>query len=70
MVDKIKGWLYLLKLEIQSQIIVRQLGYKNMKEFDESFEENDIQMTNEEIEQSYNKLVERLKREGLWKEDA
>lgn len=70
MVDKIKGWLYLLKLEIQSQIIVRQFGYKNMKEFDESFEENDIQMTNEEIEQSYNKLVERLKREGLWKEDA
>lgn len=59
----------MLKLEIQSQIIVRQLGYKNMKEFDEACGESDIRMIDEEIEQSYNKLVERLKREGLWRDD-
>lgn len=69
MVNKIKLWLYQLRLDMQSRKILKELGYKSMKDFEKSCD-TDIDISEEDTERMYHDLVSRLKREGLWKEDA
>lgn len=68
MVNKIKHWLYGLKLDMQSRKILKELGYKSMKDFEKSCD-TDIEISEEDTERMYQDLVARLKREGVWRED-
>lgn len=68
MVNKIRLWLYSLKLDIQSRKILKELGYKSMKDFEKSCD-TDIDISKEDTERMYQDLVSRLKREGVWRED-
>ncbi len=61
-------WLYGLKLDMQSRKILKELGYKSMKDFEKSCD-TDIDISEEDTERMYQELVARLKREGVWKED-
>ncbi len=67
MVNKIKLWLYGLKLDMQSRKILKELGYKSMKDFEKSCD-TDIDISEEDTERMYHDLVSRLKREGVWRE--
>lgn len=68
MVNKIKLWLYGLKLDMQSRKILKELGYKSMKDFEKSCD-TDMDISEEDTERMYQDLVSRLKREGVWRED-
>lgn len=68
MVNKLRMWLYCLKLDMQSRKILRELGYKSMLEFEKDVD-TDIDISEEDTERMYNQLVERLKREGVWREE-
>lgn len=61
-------WLYGLKLDMQSRKILKELGYKSMKDFEKSCD-TDIDISEKDIERMYQDLVSRLKREGVWRED-
>lgn len=54
---------------MQSRKILKELGYKSMKDFEKSCD-TDMDILEEDTERMYQDLVSRLKREGLWKEDA
>lgn len=68
MVNKLRMWLYCLKLDMQSRKILRELGYKSMLEFEKDVD-TDIDISEEDTERMYNQLVERLKREDVWREE-
>lgn len=53
---------------MQSRKILRELGYKSMREFEKDVDA-DIDISEEDTERMYNQLVERLKREGVWREE-
>lgn len=53
---------------MQSRKILRELGYKSMREFEKDVD-TDIDISEEDTERMYNQLVERLKREGVWREE-
>lgn len=61
-------WLYGLKLDMQSRKILKELGYKSMKDFEKSCD-TDIDILEKDTERMYQDLVSRLKREGVWRED-
>lgn len=61
-------WLYGLKLDMQSRKILKELGYKSMKDFEKSCD-TDIDISEKDTERMYQDLVSRLKREGVWRED-
>lgn len=67
MVNKIRLWLYGLKLDMQSRKILKELGYKSMKDFEKSCD-TDIDISEKDTERMYQDLVSRLKREGVWRE--
>jgi hypothetical protein len=60
-------WLYGLKLDMQSRKILKELGYKSMKDFEKSCD-TDMDISEEDTERMYQDLVSRLKREGVWRE--
>lgn len=68
MIRKLWMWLYGLKLDIQSRKILKELGYKSMKDFEKSCD-TDIDISEKDTERMYQDLVSRLKREGVWRED-
>ena len=68
MIRKLWMWLYGLKLDMQSRKILKELGYKSMKDFEKSCD-TDIDISEKDIERMYQDLVSRLKREGVWRED-
>lgn len=68
MIRKLWMWLYGLKLDMQSRKILKELGYKSMKDFEKSCD-TDIDISEKDTERMYQDLVSRLKREGVWRED-
>lgn len=68
MIRKLWMWLYGLKLDMQSRKILKELGYKSMKDFEKSCD-TDIDISEEDTKRMYHELVARLKREGVWRED-
>lgn len=68
MIRKLWMWLYGLKLDMQSRKILKELGYKSMKDFEKSCD-TDIDISEEDTKRMYKELVARLKREGVWRED-
>lgn len=52
---------------MQSRKILKELGYKSMKDFEKSCD-TDIDISEEDTERMYHDLVSRLKREGVWRE--
>lgn len=68
MIRKLWMWLYGLKLDMQSRKILKELGYKSMKDFEKSCD-TDIDISEKDTERMYQDLVSRLKREGIWRED-
>lgn len=67
MIRKLWMWLYGLKLDMQSRKILKELGYKSMKDFEKSCD-TDMDISEEDTERMYQDLVSRLKREGVWRE--
>lgn len=67
MIRKLWMWLYGLKLDMQSRKILKELGYKSMKDFEKSCD-TDIDISEKDTERMYQDLVSRLKREGVWRE--
>lgn len=68
MIRKLWMWLYGLKLDMQSRKILKELGYKSMKDFEKSCD-TDMDISEEDTKRMYQELVARLKREGVWRED-
>lgn len=68
MIRKLWMWLYGLKLDMQSRKILKELGYKSMKDFEKSCD-TDMDISEEDTKRMYHELVVRLKREGVWRED-